>query len=92
MKFTTTEFVGRRLEIDGNVYEQCKFRACDLVFSGKGLIRFVDCTFKDCRLHFEGPVGLTLSVMRAFHQAGFADVIERTFENIRRSRPGTKFA
>jgi hypothetical protein len=92
MRFTGREFVGRRLEIDGNIYDRCKFRDCDLLFSAKDPIHLVDCTFKDCRLHFEGPAELTLSALRDLYQTGFADLIDRTLENVRRKRPGSKSA
>ena len=38
----------------------------------------------DCRWTFEGPAGLTVNLMTALYQAGVTDLIDQTFENIRR--------
>jgi hypothetical protein len=37
----------------------------------------------DSRWTFEGPAGLIVNFMTALYQAGFTDLIDQTFDNIR---------
>ena len=38
----------------------------------------------NCRWTFDGPAGLTVNVMTALYRAGLTDLLDQTFENIRR--------
>src|SRR3989442_11888896 len=40
------EYEGRRLFVDNHQFRNCKFRSCNLVYSG-GMYGFVDCEFDD---------------------------------------------
>lgn len=84
MKFHLKDFREERVEIDGNTYERCTFTKCDMVFSGKSIPTLVDNAFSECNWKFEGAAEATIIFMRQLYHGGGKDLIEVTFQNIRR--------
>ena len=73
--------------LDGNVYNQCVFTNCKMVYRGGQIPLLRQCTFNDCSLHFEDAARRTLDLLKGMYQ-GFGPmgrkIVEDTFENIRR--------
>lgn len=87
-------FEGQTIPLDGDVFKQCEFRKCTLVYSGGELPGFTSCKFFDVTWKFEGAAERTLGFLSLFYH-GMGEtgpkMIETTFENIRKPlpKPGT---
>ena len=77
-------FANETVVLDGNDYRDCTFTNCELIFHGSAGVSLHGITLNDCRWTFDGPAGLTINFMTALYQAGVTDLIDQTFENIRR--------
>ncbi len=77
-------FANETVALDGNDYLNCTFNNCEIVFSGTASVNLNGVNFNDCRWTFEGPAGMTVNFMTALYQAGMTELIDQTFENIRR--------
>ena len=77
-------FTNETVVLDGNEYLNCTFTDCELFFHGTAGESLHGITLNDCRWTFDGPAGLTINFMTALYQAGVTDLIDQTFENIRR--------
>ncbi len=77
-------FANETVALDGNDYLNCTFTNCEIVFSGTASVNLNGVNFNDCRWTFEGPAGMTVNFMTALYQAGMTELIDQTFENIRR--------
>lgn len=89
MRIEDKTFEDQPVRLDGNEYIKCVFRRCELQFGGTGAVSMVECAFDRCSWSFTGPAALTVQFMMAlYHGAGEGgrDLIERTFEDIRRGR------
>ncbi len=92
--FQAQTFQDTKIALDGNDYVRCTFEKCSLVFSGSKPVKFIECVFgKEVSWSFAGSAALTLNFMRVlYHGAGPGGqaLIERTFEHIRKGKPGLK--
>jgi hypothetical protein len=79
-------FTGKRIQLDGSSFTNCRFNECRLVFNGLVGFELVGSHFQDCRYDFEGPARETIQFMRSIYHTGgdSAALIERIFEDIRR--------
>jgi hypothetical protein len=58
------------VELDGEIFSNCEFRACRLLYSGGEPPVFDDCRFDDCEWKFEGPAANTLAHLKIVWSAG----------------------
>jgi hypothetical protein len=77
-------FTNQSVVLDGNDYRTCTFTNCELVFRGTASVSLHGVTANNCRWTFAGAAGMTIKFMTALYQGGFSDMIDLTFENIRR--------
>ena len=77
-------FTNETVVLDGNDYRNCTFTDCVIVFRGTAAVSMNGVTTNNCRWTFEGPASLTIEFMTALYQAGVTDMLDQTFENIRR--------
>lgn len=79
------KFTGVPVVLDGKTFTGCIFVKCTLMFSGLLPVYLDSCTFDSCQWEFSGPAANTLTFMSAmYHHTGAVELIERTFESIRR--------
>jgi hypothetical protein len=79
-------YKGVTVRLDGNHFRACTFQDCRLEFGGSDLVGMVECSFTDCVWAFVGPAANTLSFLSALYRGlgpEGAQLVERTFENIR---------
>jgi len=84
-------FENSRLEVDGMVFERCKFKHCRLVFSAIDTVTFKECSFDSCDWVFDGPAENTLLYLSALYRGlgeGGRDLVESMFERIRAGNVG----
>jgi len=75
--------------LDGEEYNRCTFRNCELQFGASSKVTLVNCSFEDIKWVFIDAAARTLDFMTGlYHEAGEGgkNLIEKTFENIRRKR------
>jgi hypothetical protein len=77
-------FTNETVVLDGNEYVNCTFTNCEIIFRGTNGVSLQGIAFNNCQWTFEGPAGLTIDFMTALYQAGVTDMLDQTFENIRR--------
>ena len=77
-------FSNETVVLDGNEYRNCTFTNCEIVFNATAPSSLNGINFIDCRWTFNGPAGQTIDFMTALYQAGMTELIDGTFENIRR--------
>jgi len=88
MLFQKKTFKDEEVLVDGNQFIECEFRNCVLQYGGGGGgVVLTSCQFDGCRWAFIRAAGDTVSFMKDLYHGGWKDVIERTFEDIRRAGP-----
>lgn len=89
--FKNCRFINERVPLDGNVYQDCEFQGCKLVYSGSELPVLEGCTFDECIWGFAEAAGRTAAFIRAVAQAMGPEgrrFIENTF--LDQSESGSK--
>jgi hypothetical protein len=76
--------------LDGNEYLSCDFRNCTLIYRGGLLPKINQCNFTGCNWKFEDAAERTLVFLTAIYHGGtgMTELVEKTFDNIRRGNPG----
>ena len=77
-------FSNETVVLDGNEYRNCTFTNCEIIFGATAGVSLNGISFNNCRWTFTGPAGTTINFMTALYQAGVTDMLDQTFENIRR--------
>jgi len=85
MEFRNKEFEGERVELSGNVFHNCTFRGCELVFDGSRSPTFNDNEFIDSTFVFTGAAASTLYFLGNIYHAGSggADVVDKILRQVR---------
>jgi hypothetical protein len=78
------------VQLDGSTFENCEFDRCTFIFNGVMPPHLKNNTFKDCKWEFGGNADMTLGYIAALYHGGMKDVVERTFESIRKSSSGRR--
>lgn len=69
--------------IDGNVYINCRFQNCTIVYAGGEIPVIQGGSFDNCAWRFEGAASRTLEFMSQLYNAGGKPFIEECFDHIR---------
>ena len=88
MEVRGKEFVGQRVEICGYAYYGCTFRACAMVYTGRGSTRLENNRFVGCTWAIDGPAAQTMAFFRVLYHSEEAgrNLVEATFEGVRNNR------
>jgi len=70
------------VQLDGEAFDGCEFRACRLVYSGGEPPVFEGCKFADCEWKLEGAAANTLVHLRAMWKAGGKAVVQGMIKEI----------
>ena len=70
MNFQNHEFHRERLELSGNVFHNCTFHECELIFDGERSPNFSDNEFVDCVFIFTESAAKTLYFLSNIYHAG----------------------
>ena len=77
------------IQLDGSTFVGCTFERCKFIVSGLMAAHLDSCTFgAGCTWEFAGPAANVLGFLTAMYQGGAKDMIEKTFDNIRRGASG----
>ena len=81
-------YCNTELIIDDKTFRHCAFVDCNLIYQGGAVPSFMECTFTETRFSVEGAACATLGFLTSLFHADspfLQDVIENTFQDIRRS-------
>ncbi|HEX2566388.1 MAG TPA: hypothetical protein VHL85_05985 [Burkholderiales bacterium] len=87
MKYAQKVFANESLELDGNEFDRCTFRSCELKYNGGELPVLNGCHFDASPFIFEKQAGNTLAMLRAMYHAGLGQLVESLFDDLRRNPP-----
>jgi len=88
-KYENETFEDRVIQLDGNQYINCTFRRCQLQFGGLASVTLESCNFNQCSWTFTEAAARTVNFMIGLYHGtgkGGRDLVEKTFENIRKGR------
>jgi hypothetical protein len=78
-------FSGGSIELDGQVYDNCTFIRCELVYRGGGdPPLFGQCFFDSCEWRLDGAAFRTHAFFGILYQNGLGEIVDRFIEEIRR--------
>lgn len=85
MNYKDKTFENERVELGGNIFHNCVFKNCELVFDGHRSPTFADNEFIDSVFVFTEHALRTLYFLANIYHAGDGgkQVIEQTFQDIR---------
>ncbi len=89
IKIRNQRITQQRVVLDGTQYEGCTFDKCQIVYRGGDIPSLVGNTFHECQWALEGAADRTVGFMRSLFHGGLPELIERTFDDIRRNAPKT---
>ncbi len=87
MEFKEKQFKNEEVRVDGNIFIDCAFKNCVLVYAGGPPPTMVGCGFGSCSWSFVEHAANTVKFMRAMYHGmgdGGRELVEQTFENIRK--------
>ncbi len=88
MRYFDQTFADTTVRLDGNQFQSCVFRQCRIEFGGRAAGTAIeDCSFFGCEWAFVDAAADTIRFMEVIYANFGADgkeLIERTFEGIRR--------
>ncbi len=87
--FENHKFENTDVRLDGNKYINCTFKRCHLIYGAKGVVTLDGCSFHECKWSFVDAAAMTINFMAGLYHGtgtGGKDLVEKTFENIRKGR------
>jgi hypothetical protein len=87
MDFKNKQFNNDKIRMDGNTFVDCEFENCVMEYGGGPLPNMIGCGFNGVQWAFTESAASTISFMQAIYHgmgAGGKQLIEQTFENIRK--------
>ena len=90
MDFSDKNFKDEKIRMDGNSFVQCRFENCVMEYGGGPPPTMVSCNISKCQWSFTDAASNTVTFMSAIYHGmgdGGRELIEQTFENIRRQDP-----
>jgi hypothetical protein len=84
MLYTGKAFTNQRVRVDGNSYTDCTFTSCTLIYGAKGTVVMAGCRLDNTSIQFDECAGETIRFLTGLYHGGFREIVEQTFENIRR--------
>ena len=76
--FVKIPFSNQKVHLDGSIFNECKFKNCELIYSGGIPPSMVGCEVENSRFGFEGAASNTLAFLHAMNNGGFRSVIHST--------------
>ncbi len=81
VKFHNQEFRNTRVELDGRVFDGCKFYNCELVYRASKPIELKHCEFYETGFLFSDGATLTLSLLEGMYH-GMGEGGKKIFESL----------
>lgn len=81
-KFDNCKFADKTVALDGNVYINCTFTRCVLVYTGGPLPEIRGGLMEDCTFILDGAAMRTLEFMRALYTTGAKNVVDQMIQSV----------
>jgi hypothetical protein len=75
-------FSHESVRVDGEVFSNCEFTGCRMVYAGGQVPEFADCRFQDCEWKFDEAASQTLSYLRLMWNLGAKAAVQLTIKEI----------
>jgi hypothetical protein len=79
---SSTAFTQETVQLDGESFEDCEFKACRMVYAGGEVPQFRNCRFDNCDWRFEGAAGRTLEHLKLVWGAGAKARVQALIKDI----------
>lgn len=79
----------QRVNLDDKEYKDTHFEGCELVITGKGPIRLINCSFGSNHLGFDGPAARAIdSLTGMYAEPAFRPFVEAVLDQIKTGYSG----
>jgi len=79
----------QRVVLDEKEYKDKHFEGCELIITGRGQIRLLDCTFGSNHLGFDGPAAQTIDALTGMYaEPTFRPFVEAVIDQIKSGYSG----
>jgi hypothetical protein len=70
--------------LDGNEFQNCELRHCNLVFKGHSNVKLEHCTIIGCTWQFEDAAQRTVVMLKQLYQSGHVgrEIVEAIFRSV----------
>jgi hypothetical protein len=75
-------FNHQTVSLDGEVFSNCEFAACRMVYAGGPPPQFDGCRFADCEWKFEDGAADTLAYLKLIWSVGAKAAVQATIKEI----------
>ena len=82
MRHAARIFENETIHLDGQLYLDCEFRRCRLIYSGGEMPGFDVCQFQTCTWHLEGAALRTLDFLSLLYGTGNKPLVEGILRRI----------
>ncbi len=82
MKFQGRKFSKASIRLDNNLFYDCIFDSCVLVYRGGTPPKIVNCSFKNTLVGFAEAAANTFLLIANMYHGGFKDSVEIAFNNM----------
>ncbi len=79
---TAVIFNHETVALDGELFSNCEFRACRMVYAGGELPSFDGCRFEGCDWKFDGAAANTLAHLKLIWSAGGKSQVQALIKEI----------
>ena len=79
------KYENQTVALDGNLFEECEFVGCRLVYSGTGTVGLNGCSLRSCSFHFEGAAANAVAFLNAIAgDPGLRNALPHIIPNLER--------
>ena len=86
MKVVNLTYDSQTVDLDYHDFHKCTFNNCTLIYHGYGNIGLSECKINNCKWTFSDASVNTLKFMTLLYHNGGKELIESTFDNIRKGQ------
>jgi hypothetical protein len=79
---TATLFSHETVALDGELFSDCEFRDCRMIYRGGEPPKFESCRFIECDWRFEGAAAHTLDFMKGLWAVGAKAQVQAVIKSI----------
>ena len=83
MTYENERFINQELTVDGNIYNNCHFENCVLMFQGGDNPVFNNCTFQNIKVQLKGQAAQTANYLSSLMSSGLPQQVENVLGDVR---------
>lgn len=83
MTYENERFINQEITVDGNIYDNCHFENCVLMFEGGDNPVFNNCTFQNIKVQLKGQAAQTANYLSSLMASGLPQQVETVLGDVR---------